>query len=342
MLTSTGWGDRFVHKQEARPPLDELLAGASRREPLVHGDAKSGATFERVRIGDDDYILKHLRLDGDWIMRATGDLAYRAVRMWTSGLLDRVPGCIDHTVVAAAVGPDGGALLMRDVGEWLVPEGDAPIPLDQHLRFLDHMAQLHAEFWDWDDTVELTPPASRYLWFAPCVVECERARGFPDAVPRVMDDGWARLSERAPAVAAIVTPLLHDPDPLLGALATTPPTLLHGDWKLGNLGSHPDGRTILVDWAVPGTGPACTDLAWYVALNRRRLPEGHTKEDAINAYRVALDRHGIDTEPWWEMQLALCLLGAIVQFGWEKVFDERDEFAWWEARVAEGARLLPR
>lgn len=331
-----------MHKQEAHslPRLDELLAGASRREPLVHGDAKSGARFERVRIGSDIYVLKHLRLDDDWIMRATGDLAYRAVRVWSSGLLDGLPACIDHTVVAAAFTDDGAALLMHDVSEWLVPEGDAPVPLDQHLRFLDHMAQLHAAFWGWDDTVGLTPLASRYLWFAPCVVECERVRGFPDAVPRIMEDGWTHLRERAPVAADAVTPLLHDPDPLLQALAATPPTLLHGDWKLGNLGTRPDGRTILVDWAVPGSGPACADLTWYLALNRKRLPEGHTKEDAIDVYREALERHRVDTEPWWDEQLALSLLGTLVQFGWEKAFDEADELGWWEERAAAGARRL--
>jgi len=37
----------------------------------------------------------------------------------------------------------------------------------------------------------------------------------------------------------------------------------------------------------------------------------------------------------------LCLLGALVQFGWEKALGGYDdELAWWEARAVEGARLL--
>jgi hypothetical protein len=44
------------------------------------------------------------------------------------------------------------------------------------------------------------------------------------------------------------------------------------DWKMGNLGTHPDGRTILLDWAFPGAGPARWDLCRYLALNRARLP----------------------------------------------------------------------
>ena len=58
--------------------------------------------------------------------------------------------------------------------------------------------------------------------------------------------------------------------------AQTPLTFLHGDWKLGNLGVAP-GRTVLLDWTYPGIGPIAHDLAWYLSLNRARLPE--SKED---------------------------------------------------------------
>ena len=53
----------------------------------------------------------------------------------------------------------------------------------------------------------------------------------------------------------------------------TPRTFLHGDWKLGNLGSRPDGRTVLVDWSLPGSGPPAAELAHYLALNVARFPD---------------------------------------------------------------------
>jgi len=284
--------------------------------------------------------VKFQQLAQDWIMRATGDLACRPLVVWRSGLLAELPDCIDHAMVGVAATDGGAAILMRDVGPWLVPEGDEPIPLPAHLRFLDHMAALHARFWGWQDDIGLMPLSTRYLEFAPSVADCERARGFPDAVTRVIDEGWRRLPTVAPRAADIVLPLTSDPDPLVRALEATPTTFVHGDWKLGNLGSHPDGRTILLDWAVPGTAPACADLAWYLALNRARLPIGHTKDDAIASYREALERHGVETEPWWDRQLTLCLLGAMVQFGWEKAFDETKERAWWEEHVVAGSRWL--
>src|SRR5947199_361864 len=82
-------------------------------------------------------------------------------------------------------------------------------------------------------------------------------------------------------------------------------TLVHGDWKMGNLGSHPDGRTILLDWAVTGEACGTSDLAWYLAINCERLP--HSKEDAIAAYRDALERHGVTTSSWWDRAIALAL-----------------------------------
>jgi hypothetical protein len=47
---------------------------------------------------------------------------------------------------------------------------------------------------------------------------------------------------------------------------------------------------ILLDWTLPGTGPACWDLCWYLALNRARLPE--PKEAVIARYRSELENHG--------------------------------------------------
>ena len=73
--------------------------------------------------------------------------------------MDRLPECIDHATVAMAATqtPSGPAItsVMRDVGPWLVPEGDAPIDPAQHDRFLDHMAALHAAFWGWADDIGL-------------------------------------------------------------------------------------------------------------------------------------------------------------------------------------------
>lgn len=323
--------------------VEELLAGATSREPLRPSDGKSETLFERVVIRGECYVVKHLHCDADWIARVTGDLTCRPLQVWRSGILDRLPTCIDHATVGVAAGLGrhgwGAALLMRDVSEWLVPEGDDPLPFDQHRSFLDHMAALCAAFWGWEDDLGLMPLSHRYLFFGPWLSETEAALGSGAIVPRLAAEGWARFPELAPRAARIVLPLVASPWPLVEALERTPTTFVHGDWKAGNLGTGPDGRTILVDWAYPGRGLAFGELAWYLGINSARMPESY--EDAIAAYRRSLEGHGVDTSGWWETQLGLALLGALVHFGWDKALHgDPDDLAWWEERALHGSRYL--
>src|SRR4029077_2731538 len=137
------------------------------------------------------------------------------------------------------------------------------------------------------------PFTNRYLMFLPPSLACEAALGFPAEVPRLATGGWRTLADVAPAMHGALAPLLAAPWPVAEALATTPFAFLHGDWKLGNLGSSPDGRTVLVDWSLSGSRPPLVELAHYLALNAARLPDGHTKDDAIVTYRDALEAEGI-------------------------------------------------
>jgi hypothetical protein len=205
--------------------------------------------------------------------------------------------------------------------------------MDDHRAFLGAMAALHAAFWERRGFDALMPMAARYTMFAPSLTAAE-----PDAeVPRYVAPGWEALRRNDPDLAAIVLPLLDDPWPLCAALADTPATLLHGDWKLGNLGRHPDGRVLLLDWDRPGPGPATADLAWYVAVNCDRLPE--SKDATLATYRAALESSGVGTGPWWDRQVTLALLGAFLQLGWSKA-GQPDELAWWGGHVRRAAGLL--
>ena len=322
---------------EARS-VEELLAGATDAAE-IDSAGKSGARLERVSIGGEPHVVKYLDPATDWTMRAAGVDGSATLELWRRGILDRLPESINQPIVAIAVEDDVTVLLMRDVGDWLVPVSDDVVPVDQHLRFLDHMADMHATFWQTTDDIDVVSNRTRYLELSPHTAEREAALGSTHPVPPLIGQGWPLLAEVAPTAAAIVTPLATDPTPLVDALADTPETLVHGNWKLDNLGTDAQGRTILLDWELPGRGPALSDLAWYLSINCRRLP--HSKEDAIDAYRASLEGHGVDTEAWWSRQLGLCLLGALVQFGWEKAFGGYDdELAWWARQAVEASELL--
>ena len=322
-------------------PVTELLARASARHQVTPADGKSSSVFERVTVDGRGYFLKRLSPASDWIMRATGDHVHRPYLVWRAGVMDRTPACIDHTVVAMEVEGTGDtavlSVLMNDVGACLVPEGDAVVPLVQHGGFIDHLAELSVTFWGWRDSIGgLTTTAQRMRFFAPDNIAPELDADVVPGPVSAAATGWLRLPDRSPFLARVTGALHEHPELVTGPLGPTPVTFLQGDWKMGNLGTHPEGRTILLDWAYPGAGPACWDLWWYVALNRARLPE--TKEETLARFRSALERRGVATESWWERQLDLTLLGIMATFGWEKALGDDEELAWWERRVAEAVQ----
>ncbi len=319
-------------------PVTELLSRASERRDVRPADGKSSSSFERVTIDGHRYFLKRLSPATDWIMRVTGDHVHRPYLIWQAGLMDRAPACIDHTVVAMEIEGTGDdavcSTLMRDVGDHLVPEGDATVPPAQHENFIDHLAQLSATLWEFTDTIGgLTTMSERLRFFQTDTVTRELAVADPPGPIVAADAGWRALPHLSPTLAELADAVQADPSVLTVPLAETPTTFLHGDWKMGNLGSHPGGRTILLDWAYPGSGPACWDLCWYLALNRARLPE--SKESAIARFRTSLERHGVKTRGWFDRQLDLCLAAMMVTFGWEKAIGDEAELRWWEARVTE-------
>jgi hypothetical protein len=327
--------------------VDELLAGASDRRPFINPDGRSSSTFEQVWIDGVPHVVKYIHLDADFTMRVSGDIGCRTVRAWRAGLLDCASDVIDHAIVGAATGWGrngwGAALLMRDVSADLLPGGDALIPEDQHAAFIDHLAGFCAATWGWHDDAGsgpgLLPYEARWEWFGPFALEGERHLGWPERVPMLADEGWRRFDERAPGdVARLVDELRRDVTPLAAALRETPSCFLHGDVKASNTGRAPDGRTVLVDWAYVGEGPACHELTWHLALDRSRLPA--SKEATADRFRAALERYGVDTAAWWDRQYSLCLLGAVVQFGWEKALGDDDELDWWCQTARAGAAWL--
>ena len=334
------------------------------RSPFHSVDGLSGSRFLRITTTGEpsaqrntgQYIVKRIAADSDWLMRATGDRYGRAALAWQSGLLDRVPTEIEHGVVACAIDGDGRALLMHDLGAHLVPPGDEPIGRDVHERFIAAMATLHAAFWGQAD---LAGPdrgfcslAQHYHALAP--ETARREAGGSDAIPPMIAAGWALLAELVdPDVADVVGALLEDPAPLCRALEPHVTTIVHGDWKLGNLGwRRDDNRVVLLDWDRVSAGPAGLDLAWYLAVNSARIPV--TKEEVIELYRRELASR-IETQfdgDAWQQQLDLTLLGGFLQLGWPKLLGaahgqtaevrerEASELGWWSDRVRAGARWL--
>jgi hypothetical protein len=319
----------------------ELLAGVSSREPMSPVDGLSYTPMERVVRDGERLVVKWMSYDTDWVMRFSGDLTCRAVALWETGLYDAIEPFLDHAVIGAcrdeATGRAG--LLMRDLSEWFMPEGAAPLTVEQNEAFVRAMAAFHAGFWGWRDDIGLCGDADRIGFFSDANLAREAVRAPLNGVPAFVAGGWERLLALEPRLGELTHALVQDPAPLVSALSALPRTLIHTDWKGGNLGLLPSGRTVLVDWAFPGEGAGCTDLAGYLALNCDRLPV--SKEETIRLYRDALEAQGIDTAPWFERQLERSLLGVFCMAGWSKTEDPV-ELAWWVERVSRVAEELAR
>jgi hypothetical protein len=357
---------------ELFPTIEAMLAPAAlsalsgqsvtavRTGPFHSADSLSGSRFLAVEtdgVAPGRYIVKRINAAWDWIMRATDDRQGRAVVAWQAGLIGALPPEITTGYIACARDGDGWAVLMHDLSAALVPSGDDPIVADDHALILDAMAAMHVTFWEQpqraDPRLGFCDLRHHYREFAPAVAE--REAGGDDPIPPLIGAGWALVPDLlAPEVVAVLRPLLDEPAPLAGALALGPQTVIHGDWKLGNLGllAGPPRLVALLDWAVVGPAPAAVDLAWYLAVNSARLPE--SKAATIDRYRSALARRlgpAFDNS-WWAPQLDLALLGGFLQLGWPKLLGaasgptpavrarEQAELDWWSERVLAGARRL--
>jgi hypothetical protein len=317
-----------------------LLARATDREEVRPSDARAGARYERIVVDGARYFVKQLSPATDWIMRVTGDRVHRPYLVWRAGIMDGSAEHVDHTVVGMDLAGSGDdtvlTVVMRDVAGALVEPGDAVVSPARHAGFIDSIAALSAAWWGWEDELGLTTMEQRLRFFAPDNIATELAAAQVPGPVAAAAEGWPLLARRAPALWEFASLLHHDPAVLVQRLRQRPSTFLHGDWKMGNLGTHPDGRTILLDWAYPGAGPACWDLCWYLALNRARIPE--SKRETAARFRDALERRGISTGAWWQEQLDLCVIGIMATFGWEKALGDDDELSWWEQHVVDAAR----
>jgi hypothetical protein len=182
--------------------------------------------FERVVVGSDRYFVKRFGFASDWIMRVSGYRVGRQYLVWRAGIMDRSPGCIDHTVVAMDVDGAGEeavlTIVMRDVGEYLVPPGDAVLPSGQHAGFIAHMARVHSAFWEWDDQIGLTTMAQRLRLFAPQVIAAELAAPVVPTPVAAAAAGWNALPARSPLLWQLAR-LVHDrPEALTEPLGRHP------------------------------------------------------------------------------------------------------------------------
>ncbi len=282
----------------------------------------SGATIERISLrsmaadgtpqNQTTLILKSLDPAKNWIMRATDDTRCREILFTQSPLWERLPQAIWSPIIACSLSggksssaegsiavsatrsrplPASGAILMNDLQPSIFPasrcyaQPDFPVLA----RILDHLAELHATFWE-DPTLRqlswLATPADAILAITPENL----APRSTDASMYVNDAlaGWQALWQMLdPADATVIRNLLDHPAQLLAAVTQAPATLVHGDTWLANMGER-NGRLVLLDWAFVSAGPPTFDSLWLANTWRTLDPDR-----VLTDHRAMLAHHGV-------------------------------------------------
>ena len=316
------------------PDVQSLLAahGVSGAEAPIASGGLSGAHLSRIESGGQCYILKHLRLEEDWLMRVTGDAAYREAQFAVSPLATRLPLGVRTPSLGASFDEEGRAILMHDITAILLPDAHV-VPTEAMDGILGRFADLHAAFWDdpmADANIVWCAARHRISLLGPGTGEMLIREGKDFGITR----GWRAFETLVPpAVADLERRLARDMTPLLATLQSLPQTLLHGDLKIANFGW--DGDTLsLLDWAMVMRGPVAIDLAMYLTMNSSVL--SWTLDETLERYAAHLERalgaERFAPARWWQQRAAIMLCG-LVYYGWGKALDAEagrpDELRWW-------------
>jgi hypothetical protein len=318
-----------------------LPAGTWRVQRTAIEGGLSGARLERITIQNGDRsanaVLKQIDPQTNWLMRAAGDRMGREIAFTQSPLWERMPEAIQVPVLGVVAGAAGaGALLMPDLTPVIYPSSLCYEPADEGLvaRIIDHLAAMHATFWDAQE-LRAAP------WLATAAdafftLTIERLNDAADAVPGADTYGdqalrmWPFLWRFVDGAdgSAIWQALMH-PEALLAAAQRAPATLAHGDTWVANMGglaptelhdasrdlarrqgeAAPTERLVLLDWALVTAGAATFDSLW-LAQTWHTLDPLHV----LALHRAALLRHGVASvadDATWAL---LCDLGWVRTF----------------------------
>jgi hypothetical protein len=297
-------------------------------------------------------VLKRIS-PGDWVARATRDIALREGFV-ANNSLRLVEPLVAPYLGAASDGKDI-VILMPDLSDeliaWERPRHVPPVGPATLDSIVDAVARLHAMRWadyrptslDWG--WPWCPLRERLLLLSRPSAERHKADGVAAADGLLAD--WDAFDRVAPSAAReLVEGLAVDPSPLLNALGALPATGLHGDLRLGNVALFDDGRVALIGWALMTLAPVAVELGWLLASNSAILPIG--PDEVLSRYRTSALRaareplrlgaawsdRGAANEPLtlparglaptvgdWEAQRDLAWIVGLLMRGWRKGAD---------------------
>ena len=307
----------------------------------------SGSTHTRYRAllkdgGAVSLVLKRTLLDRDWTAFRSHDRVGREAMLLAAPELGRVWTTFALPYVAYALEDGAVGLLMHDLAPYLVRDVREPLEAAQEDAILDHLASLHAAFWEADlspSEAWLAHLADGMNLIGPSLLaEGPNALISNAALEERVREGWPEAFRRLPA--RVVDLLKSDAAEHERAFAHLPRTLVHGDVKVANFAFIPGGRIAAFDWAFVGQCPVAIDLGWYLAVNASRLT--CSRDELVRRYRARLEARlgrAIGASEWRDQERLAVLSGAL-KLLWSKALALRDgragaaeDWNWWVERL---------
>jgi hypothetical protein len=312
--------------------LDDVVDSTT----LAENDGKSGARLERAVLRDGrTVIVKRMTPANDFTMALVGDTEAREYRLWSAGVLDRLPPEVGHSVLEAFVADGETVLVMRDLGESVLTWDDR-LDRAQVQLCMGAVAALHRGFLG-DPPPEAPPLHDEIAVFAPSRMEA--LLGGDNPLPEISLRGWEHFRSLVPQdLAEAVIDQAERPTALANRLAEGPVTLVHGDVATVNMALL-DDRLYLLDWALAAAAPGPLDVARFLAGCAHVVDI--EAEEVIEVYRDAAG------EAYDDRSMRLALLSGLVWLGWNKALDivehsdhavrarETTGLRWWLARAEE-------
>lgn len=294
-LTSGRLDLAYVQGALARAGLPDVR-GELQTVALLGG--RTGATVQRLSVGDRSFVLKYVGEDS-WRITGMGGVGGEH-RLWLQGVTRGLDGPIRCPVIDVAYERAARRywVLMHDVSAGIRERGK--FGREDSRALVAGLAGMQARYWDSAELERAPLPgvteptdllrkgvlhlSGRRRSDDPCLLQMvEDFKVMSALLPLFLEQLGERLAEEYLA--------LVDDAGWVNALAREPQTLLHGDLRRANI-AFDEGRIWLFDWEFASRGPAGSDLQWHCLLHYWAYPPdgAEASDDCDDLAQLYADR----------------------------------------------------
>ena len=188
--------------------MTTILDEAIERVPIGGHDGRSGASVERVRLGNGRrLVVKRMHPDHDLTMRLTGDTVGREYLLWREGMFDALPPGIGHAIVDGWQEDGETVLVMRDLGAAARGWNDL-VSWSENDRLMRALVSMHEALRGFESAA-LCPLVDRVALLSPVTM-----RAITDTtdnpLPMLIVRGWERFPDLVPREVAAAVRAVHE------------------------------------------------------------------------------------------------------------------------------------